>query len=103
MRPFVYAVLLAVTFAGCGQGSIFTLDKSDAFARIETDISTPASRARVIELMGTPAEQSYHDLLGVSHERLTFKDGKRAYTVTLIAGMAVSKSVEPISLKGERP
>lgn len=90
-----HVAIIAASLAGCGQTSILTPDKSDMFTRIETGISAPASRARVIELMGTPVEQSYRDVLGVlSHERLTFKDGKRAYSVTLINGVAVSKSIE---------
>ena len=94
MKRFILGTLLAASLGGCGQTSVLTLDKSDAFARIETGISSAASRGRVVELMGIPVEQSYRDLLGVSHERLTFKDGKRAYTVTLINGVAISKSVE---------
>lgn len=90
--PLVF--LLAAALQGCGEASVFTLDRSDAFARIETGISAAASRERVVELMGAPVEQSYRDLFGISHERLTFKDGKRTYTVTLINGVAVSKSVE---------
>lgn len=94
MKHFILATLLAASLGGCGPTSVFAPDKSDAFARIETGISAAASRERVVELMGNPVEQSYLDLLGVSHERLTFKDGRRAYTVTLINGVAVSKSVE---------
>lgn len=102
MKRLILATVLAAALGACGQTTVFTPDKSDAFARIETGISTAASRERVVELMGTPGEQSYRDLLGISHERLTFKDGKRAYTVTLINGVAISKSVENLT-QGETP
>jgi len=94
MKLTVLVVLVAAAVQGCGDLSVFALDKSDAFARVETGFGTPAPRARVVELMGAPVKQTYHDLFGISHERLTFKDSRRTYTVTLINGVAVSKSVE---------
>ena len=94
MKRLIFTTLLAAALSGCGQTSVFTTDKSESFARIETGISAGASHGRVVELMGTPAERSYRDVLGISHERLTFKDGKRTYTVTLINDVAILKSIE---------
>lgn len=94
MKRLIFAALLAAALGGCGQSTVFTAEKFDAFARVETGISAGVSRGRVVELMGTPAERSYREVLGISHERLTFKDGKRNYTVTLINDVAILKSIE---------
>ncbi len=105
MNRSIFAALtitvLAATLVGCGEVSIFAPDKSSAFARIETGLTAPASRDRVVELMGAPveSESSYRDLFGLSHESLTFRDGKRSYHVTLINGVVISKSIQPITQK----
>ena len=94
MNRLVFTTLLVLLLGGCGPVNVLTLDKSAEFARVETGLTSGATRARVVELMGAPVEQSYRDVLGISHEQLTFKDSKRKYAVTLIHGVAVSKSIE---------
>ena len=59
------------------------------------------TRDSLISCMGPPKDREYSNILGLSHETLSWRDGSKSYNVVLFNDIVVAKNLS--HWKGERP
>lgn len=88
-------VLTALLFAGCNN------NKKQVELRAAFDsIAIGEEKAAIVSRLGKPRDSSYKNILGLTHETLTWEVGQKQYLIELVNDRAVYKATGNLKTKG---